>query len=111
VLRGEDTLAKRMRQVAQAAKAAGRLSRFGQKRRSRSPNRAASIARRRVLAASGVMPPAIAAKFTVSEQAVLRIVSPQWRAWLARGKSPARIRADLEDLKKALAPRGEGPKR
>ena len=41
----------------------------------RSPDRQASIERRRRLAASGPLPPAMAARFTVSELAVLRIVA------------------------------------
>lgn len=40
-----------------------------------SPDRVASRERRRVLATSGVMPPALAARFTVGELAALRIVA------------------------------------
>ena len=43
----------------------------------RSPDRRASIERRRRLAASGPLPPAMAARFTVSELAVLRIVGDE----------------------------------
>src|SRR5215203_287900 len=43
------------------------------------PLRALAIARRRHLAASGPMPPALAARFTVSELAVLKIVSDEIR--------------------------------
>jgi ribosomal protein L40E len=43
----------------------------------RSPDRQASIERRRRLAASGPLPPAMAARFTVSELAVLRIVGDE----------------------------------
>lgn len=46
----------------------------------RSPDRQRSIERRRHLAASGPMPPALAARFTVSELAVLRIVADEVRA-------------------------------
>jgi hypothetical protein len=54
---------------------------FGPKRRPRvSPDRQASMARRRRLAASGPMPPAIAARFTTGEIAVLRIVADEVRS-------------------------------
>lgn len=43
----------------------------------RSPDRQASIERRRRLAASGPMPPAMACRFTVGELAVLRIVGDE----------------------------------
>jgi hypothetical protein len=48
-------------------------------RRLRSPDRQASIERRRHLAASGPMPPALAAKFTQAEMAAFRIVSDEVR--------------------------------
>jgi hypothetical protein len=47
------------------------------RRRQRSPDKRASIERRRRLAASGPMPPALAAKFTVSELAVLRVAGEE----------------------------------
>jgi hypothetical protein len=47
--------------------------------RQRSPDRQASIARRRHLAASGPMPPALAARFTQAEMAAFRIVSDKVR--------------------------------
>jgi hypothetical protein len=43
----------------------------------RSPNRRASIERRRLHAASGMLPPWIAANYTMGEQAVLRIVADE----------------------------------
>lgn len=43
----------------------------------RSPDKARSIERRRHLAASGPMPPALAANFTVGELAVLRIIADE----------------------------------
>jgi hypothetical protein len=43
----------------------------------RSPDRARSIARRRLLAASGPLPPALAANFTTSELAVLKIIADE----------------------------------
>jgi hypothetical protein len=56
------------------------LSRFRTIRTQRSPDRQRSIERRRHLAASGVMPPALASRFTTSELAVLRIVGDQVKA-------------------------------
>lgn len=53
----------------------GRPSIFPPKRVQRSPDRAASIQRRRALAASGPMPPTLACRFTTGELAVLRIVA------------------------------------
>ena len=53
----------------------GRNSIFPPRRPQRSPDRPASIHRRRTLAASGPMPPALAAHFTTAELAVLRIVA------------------------------------
>src|SRR5215208_4513019 len=58
---------------------AGRLSIFPPKRPQRAPKRPVAIARRRHLAASGPMPPALACKFTVSELAVLRIIGDEVR--------------------------------
>jgi hypothetical protein len=52
----------------------GRPSIFPPRRLQRAPKRPVAIARRRHLAASGPMPPALACKFTVSELAVLRIM-------------------------------------
>lgn len=45
----------------------------------RPPVRSAAIERRRRLAASGPMPPALAARFTTGELAVLRIVADEFR--------------------------------
>src|ERR687893_510703 len=58
---------------------AGRPSIFLPRRLQRAPQRPVAIARRRHLAASGPMPPALACKFTVSELAVLRIVGDEVR--------------------------------
>jgi hypothetical protein len=55
----------------------GRPSIFPPRRPQRAPARPVAIARRRHLAASGPMPPALACKFTVSELAVLRIVGDE----------------------------------
>ena len=75
-VRGIDRLAVRAPQVAAQARAAGRPSHFPPKRKAaRSPNRRASIERRRTLAASGPMPPQLASQFTTGELAALRIVA------------------------------------
>ena len=75
-MRGIDTVAARVPQVAAQAKAAGRPSHFPPKRKAPgSPNRRASLERRRTLAASGPMPPQLAAQFTTGELAALRIVA------------------------------------
>src|SRR5215213_5853036 len=57
----------------------GRPSLFPPRRLQRAPKRPVAIARRRHLAASGPMPPALACKFTVSELAVLRIIGDEVR--------------------------------
>src|SRR4051794_16717167 len=57
----------------------GRPSISPPRRLQRAPQRPVAIARRRYLAASGPMPPALACKFTVSELAVLRIVGDEVR--------------------------------
>jgi hypothetical protein len=59
--------------------AAKRAPRAAARRRQRSPDRQASIERRRRLAASGPMPPALAARFTTSELAALRIIGDEVR--------------------------------
>src|SRR4051812_10599160 len=56
---------------------AGRVSLFPPRRRPVSPDRVASRDRRRLLACSGPMPPALAARFTTGELAVLRIVADE----------------------------------
>src|SRR3954467_2032315 len=57
----------------------GRPSIFPPRRPQRAPQRPVAIARRRHLAASVPMPPALACKFTVSELAVLRIIGDEVR--------------------------------
>src|SRR4051794_24989832 len=59
----------------------GRPSIFPPRRLQRAPKRPIAIARRRHLAASGPMPPALACKFTVSELAVLRVVGDEGRQY------------------------------
>lgn len=94
-VRGTDRVVVRAPEVSTAAKAAGRASHFPPKRKApRSPDRAASMARRRTLAASGPMPPALAALFTTGELAALRIVADAVRdrgvCMLALGEIAAR---------------------
>lgn len=57
----------------------GRRSIFPVRRPQRSPDRARSIERRRRLAASGPLPPALAGAFTTGEAAALRIVGDEAR--------------------------------
>jgi hypothetical protein len=72
-VRGIDTVAQRAPHVAALAKGQGRLSHFPPKRKAtRSPDRRASIERRRTLAASGPMPPQLASQFTTGELAAVR---------------------------------------
>lgn len=59
---------------------AGRASLFPPRRRPTSPDKATSRERRRLLAASGPMPPHLAARFTTGQLAVLRIVVDEVRA-------------------------------
>lgn len=58
----------------------GRPSIFPRKRPQRSPDRAKSLERRRTLAASGPLPPALAARFTTGELAVLKVIADEVRA-------------------------------
>ncbi len=79
-VRGIDTVTQRAPHVAALAKAQGRLSHFPAKRKpQRSPDRRASIERRRTLAASGPMPSQLASQFTTGELAVLRLVADEVR--------------------------------
>lgn len=57
----------------------GRPSIFPPKRPQRSPDRARSLERRRTLAASGPLPPALAARFTCGELATLKVVADEVR--------------------------------
>lgn len=56
---------------------AGRASLFPPRRHVASPDKTASRDRRRLLACSGPMPPALAARFTTGQLAVLRIVGDE----------------------------------
>jgi hypothetical protein len=61
------------------ARRPGNTPRGPARRRQRSPDRQASIERRRRLVASGPLPPPVAARFTWGEQAVMRIVGDECR--------------------------------
>lgn len=56
-----------------------RVARLATLKPQRPPVRSAAIERRRRLAASGPMPPALAARFTTGELAVLRILADEFR--------------------------------
>jgi len=79
-VRGIDTVAQRAPHVTALAKGRERSSHFPPKRKAvRSPNRRASIERRRLLAASSPMPPRLSSQFTTGELAVLRLVADEVR--------------------------------
>jgi hypothetical protein len=106
-VRGLDTVAHRAPAVAAAAQALGRPSWFPPKRKeSVSPDRRASLERRRLLAASGVMPPALAARFTTGELAALRIVADEARdknaCRLSLGEIAARAGVGITTARRAL---------
>jgi hypothetical protein len=106
-VRGSDTVAARVPQVAGKAKSAGRPSHFPPKRRaSRSPDRRASIERRRKLAASGPMPPQLACRFTTGELAALRIIADPVRdrgaCMMALGEIAARAGVCVTTARNAL---------
>jgi hypothetical protein len=75
-------------------------------KRSYSPDRARSIERRRRLASSGPMPPALACKFTTGELAALRIVADEVRAKgccsLTLGEIAARAGVGITKARMAL---------
>jgi hypothetical protein len=77
--RREAIQARRIETQPKLPVAAKRAPRAAARRRQRSPDRQASIERRRRLAASGPMPPALAARFTTSELAALRIIGDEVR--------------------------------
>jgi hypothetical protein len=106
-VRGVDTVAARAPQVSAAAKAQGRASYFPAKRKGAvRQNRRASIERRRTLAASGPMPPALACLFTTGELAALRIVADEARdrkqCWLTLGEIAARAGVGISTARNAL---------
>lgn len=106
-VRGKDTVATRIPQVAAQARSAARPSHFPPRRKARrSPNRAASIERRRTLAASGPMPPQLACRFTTGELAALRIVADAVRdrgaCMLTLGEVAARAGVCITTARNAL---------
>jgi hypothetical protein len=106
-VRGVDTVAQRAPHVAAQAKAQGRPSHFPPKRKAtRSPDRRASIERRRLLAASGPMPPQLSCQFTTGELAVLRLVADEARAkrhcTLTLGELAARAGVGITTARNAL---------
>ena len=106
-VRGLDTVASRAPQVAEAARKQGRLSHFPPKQKAaRSPDRRASIERRRLLAASGPMPPQLASQFTTGELAVLRLVADEVRVkrhcMLTLGELAARAGVGITTARNAL---------
>jgi len=72
----------------------------------RSPDRRASLLRRREHAATGPLPPAIAATFTVGELAVLKVISDEWLAHgacdLSRNELGARAGVVVTVVKRAV---------
>ncbi len=106
-VRAIDTVAVRAPAVATAAKAQGRASHFPPKCKTPvSPNRRASIERRRTLACSGPMPPTLACLFTTGELAVLRIVADETRdrkqCRLTLGEIAARAGVGVTTARNAL---------
>jgi len=106
-VRGVDTVAQRAPHVAAQAKGQGRLSHFPPKRKAApSPDRRASIERRRTLAASGPMPPQLASQFTTGELAVLRLVADEVRTkrhcTLTLGELAARAGVGITTARNAL---------
>ncbi|SNB82224.1 hypothetical protein SAMN06265338_1194 [Rhodoblastus acidophilus] len=106
-VRGADTVAARAPNVSAAARAQGRPSHFPPKRKQpASPNRRASIERRRRLACSGPMPPTLACLFTTGELAVLRIVADEVRdhrqCRLTLGEISARAGVGITTARNAL---------
>jgi hypothetical protein len=100
-------VAQRAPHVAAQAKARGRLSHFPAKRKpQRSPDRRASIERRRTLAASGPMPPQLASQFTTGELAVLRLVADEVRdkrhCTLTLGELAARAGVGITTARNAI---------
>ena len=106
-VRGVDTVAARAPQVSAAAKAQGRPSYFPAKRKGPvCQNRRVSIERRRTLAASGPMPPALACLFTTGELAALRIIADEARdrkqCRLTLGEIAARAGVGITTARNAL---------
>jgi hypothetical protein len=106
-VRGIDTMAQRTPHVAALAKGQGRPSHFPPKRKAvKSPDRRASLERRRLLAASGPMPPQLASQFTTGELAVLRLVADEVRTkrhcTLTLGELSARAGVGITTARNAI---------
>jgi len=106
-VRGIGTVAQRAPHVAALAKGQGRPSHFPPKRKAgRSPDRRASIERRRLLAASGPMPPRMSSQFTTGELAVLRLVADEVRTkrhcTLTLGELSARAGVGITTARNAI---------
>ena len=104
-VRGLDTIAVRAPGVATIA--AGRPSHFPPRRpQPVSPDRRASMERRRHLAASGPMPPILACRYTTGELAALRIVADEVRergaCRLTLGEIAARAGIGITTARNAL---------
>lgn len=86
--------------------------RFTRRRYQRSPDRERSIQRRRQLAASGHMPPALACHLTTGEQAVARIIVDEMvthgRCELCLDAIAARAGVSLKTAQRALRRLGDG---
>lgn len=78
-----DRIAARKAELRPGPKAVGQIARpasiFPPRKRQVSPDRRASLMRRRRMASSGPLPPALAAHFTVGQLAVMRVISDETR--------------------------------
>lgn len=78
-----DRIAARKAELRGGPKAVGQIARpasiFPPRKRQVSPDRRASLMRRRRMASSGPLPPALAAHFTVGQLAVMRVISDETR--------------------------------
>jgi hypothetical protein len=81
------------------------VGRFQRLPRQRSPDREASMRRRRTLAATWALPPAMAAKLTVSEQAYCRLLADDYAAEgltnASHSEMAARVGCCVETIKRA----------
>jgi hypothetical protein len=79
--------------------------RFSRPPRQRSPDREASMRRRRTLAATWSLPPSMAAKLTVSEQAYCRLLADDYAAEgltnASHSEMAARVGCCIETIKRA----------
>lgn len=93
--RGEGVRENAPRRGAENFGPSRRHSIFPPRRKQVSPDRRISLARRRRLASSGPVPPSLAAHFTTSELAVLRIIGDEWRG---EGASPGACLKTLAEI-------------